>query len=279
MISHASAIFKPHVFLTFLLAFALSAGAETQEFETRIFVLKARTAESTVEMVQTLLSPGGKVVPETRLNKLVVRDTPEVLMQVESLLEEIDQHLPQVRISVTTDGVSQTSGSTVGVGVGSSHGRTRVTGTAVAGTSRSDLHSVQNVVVMSGERGMIHIARQVANPNPYVQFAVESGLIHPGYAFSSVGTGFAVEPIVVGDVVRVTVTPWFSFATGQTSNEVLVNQASSTFAVKSGDSINIASGGYQESLKTRAFGLVLGVNGLSSENSATVTLRPEILDY
>ena len=84
------------VIVLFLL-FALVASA--QEMKTRIFVLNARPAEATVEMVQPLLSPEGKVIPDTRLNKLVVRDTPEVLAEIEELLQQIDVHLPQVRIT------------------------------------------------------------------------------------------------------------------------------------------------------------------------------------
>lgn len=257
----------------------LSLPAWCQDFETRVFELKARPAESTVQFVQPLLSPGGKVLPDGRLNKLIVRDTPEVIAEVEALLDEIDQHLPQVRIFVDMQGVSETRGSQVAVGVGGHVRHPSVSGTAVAGHSSSRVQSEQNLVVMSGERGVIHFARELVNADPYVQFAVGAGLLPPGFAVQTAGTGFAVEPVIVGDVVRVRITPWMSFQGGDGRSEVLVNEASSTFAVPSGQSISFSSGSYQDELKTRAFGLIFGSGTRSNQGEASVTLRPEIMDY
>ena len=48
-----------------VLAFCLGFPALAQEMETRVFVLNARPAESTAEMIRPMLSPNGKVFPET----------------------------------------------------------------------------------------------------------------------------------------------------------------------------------------------------------------------
>ena len=176
--------------MIFLCLLLLMAPLLSQEFETRVFVLNARSAESTVEMVRPLLSPGGKVIPESRLNKLVVRDTPEVLKDVEALLKEIDQHLPQVRLHVELNGVASAQATQVGVGVAGTNRRTTVAGTAASTSTNSQVNSKQNLVVMSGERGVIHVQRNILNPNPYQQFAVQLGLLPPGFLFQSVEQAF-----------------------------------------------------------------------------------------
>lgn len=269
----------PNKIIPLLLILLLFCCGQAQEFQTRIFVLKARPAESTVELVRPLLSPGGKVVPETRLNKLIVRDTPDVLTQVEALLQEVDQHAPQVRIHITMNGVSQSQAGLAEVGVSGSVRNPTVSGTAVSSTTSSQVRSQQNILVLSGERGVIHMARQVANPNPFVQLALQAGLIGPDMAFQNVGTGFAVEPVVVGDVVRIRVTPWMSFVGASGATEVQVSEAASSFAVKSGDSIPISSSGYSNSLKNRSFGLIFGSGGQQTQTQANIVLRPVISDY
>lgn len=260
----------------FLILFTLAVA---QEMETRVFILNARPAESTVEIIRPMLSPSGKVFPETRLNKLIVRDTPEVLAEIETLLQEIDVHAPQVRIFVTMNGVAQANGSMVGIGVGGTNRNVVVSGTAAAGSTNSRMQSEQNLVVMSGERGVIHFGRDIVTVGPYVQFAGGLGLLPPGLVVQTVGTGFAVEPVVVGDVVRVKVTPWMSFQGGDGVNEVMVNEASTSLAVPSGTTVNISSGGYSEDLRNRSFGLIFGSATRTGSGSASITLRPEIMDY
>jgi type II secretory pathway component GspD/PulD (secretin) len=262
-----------------LLILGLFISSLAQEMETRVFVLNARPAASTVDMIRPMLSPNGKVFPETRLNKLVVRDTPEVLAEVEALLQEIDVHAPQVRIFVNMNGVAENNGSVVGVGVGGNNRRVVVSGTAVATSSASRVQSQQNLAVMSGERGVIHFGRDLVTVGPYVQFATGQGLLPQGFFVQSVGTGFAVEPVVVGDVVRLRVTPWMSFQGANGVSEVMVNEASTSVAIPSGTTVNISSGGYNEQLRNRSFGLIFGSAVQTGSGSSSVTLRPEIMDY
>ena len=219
------------------------------------------------------------VVPDTRLNKLVVRDTPEVIQEIQALLDEIDQHSPQVRITVSIEGQAQSRSSHAGVAIAGGRRGGVIAGSAGTGSSSSQVQSQQNLLVMSGERGMIHISREVTNTNPYAQFAVNAGLLGPDYLFQTVGTGFVVEPIVVGDVVRLTLTPWMSFLGASGENEIHVDEASSTFSVKSGESVQISSGGYNEALKDQAFGLILGAGQSTTNRHSSIVLQPVILDY
>ncbi|MFA5508110.1 MAG: secretin N-terminal domain-containing protein [Vulcanimicrobiota bacterium] len=264
--------------LAVLLLLCFGAPGLAQEMETRVFVLNARSAESTVEIVRPMLSPQGKVFPESRLNKLVVRDIPQVLAEIESLLQQIDVHAPQVRITVEMHGVAQSSGGLVAVGVDGKR-RGGVTGAVGGSSTKSNLQSQQHLVVMSGERGVLHFGRDLVTVSPYFQFANGLGLLPPGLVVQTVGTGFAVEPVVVGDTVRLRVTPWMSFQGAHGVSEVMVNDASTSVAVPSGQSVTISSGGYSEEIRNRSFGLVFGSGVRTGSQSASVTLTPRIMDY
>ena len=261
------------------LFFFLLLPSLAQELTTRVFVLNARPAESTIEMVRPLLSPEGKAFPDSRLNQLIVRDTPEVLAEVENLLKQIDRHAPQVRFFVQMNGVARSEAGLATVGVSSGGRRVGISGTAGSVQTQSTQQSEQNLVVMSGERGVIHFARDVVNVNPYVGLAVSAGLLPPQAVFQTVGTGFAVEPVVVGEVVRFKVTPWMSFQGADGASEVMISEASSSFAVPSGQTVTVTSGGYENALQSQSFGLIFGSASRTSSGTASVTIRPEILDY
>ena len=266
--------------LIYLLAGCLLGGtALAQELQTRIFQLSNRSAEATVEMVRPLLSPAGTVMPETRLQKLIVRDTSDRLAEIEKLLAEIDQSAPQVRIHVAMSGVNPVQARHAGVTV---HGDLRhPTMDLAAGAHRGStaVSSQQSLVVMSGERGVITMARDLIAVDPYVQFAAHRGLLAPHLVVQSVSTGFAVEPVVVGDVVRMSNTPRMSFLGPDGRAEVMLDQASSTVALRSGQEMTIASGSSRQEVQGAAYGLIFGSAGATSERSGSITLRPEIFDY
>jgi hypothetical protein len=268
-----------HSLAVFALSLMLVSAASSQPLETRIFQLSNRLAEATVEMVRPLLSPAGTVMPETRLQKLIVRDTPEKLAEVEKLLAEIDQPAPQVRIFVAMSGVSPSQGHHVGVGVHGNLQHPTVNLSAQGHSGLSTVDSQQNLVVMSGERGVITMARDLVSVDPYFQFAAQHGLLAPNLIVQSVSTGFSVEPVVVGDVVRLTITPWLGFIGPDGRADVLVDQASSTVALKSGQEMTIASGSSRQEFQGTAYGLIFGSAGGSAERGASITVRPEIFDY
>lgn len=262
-----------------LLLLLMTLTSWAQEMKLRIFELSNRPAQATVEMVRPLLSAGGTVLPENRLNKLIVKDTPEVLEQIESLLNEIDQPAPHVNIQIQMHGVSPINNSIAAVGVSGNNRRVNVTATAQSTTGQASANSTQQLVVMSGEQGVINFAQNVPNVNPFLQFAVASGLLPPGAIFQSVSTGFSVQPTVVGEVVRMRVTPWLGFRGAGGRQQVLFNEASTSVAIPSGSSMTIASGGYTQKHRTEAFGLIFGSAQRTSGSSGSVVVTPVIQQF
>lgn len=264
-----------------LVAFFLSilTAVAAQPYETRVFVLNARSAESALDLVRPLLSPVGIVLAESRMNTLIVKDTGEVLLTVEKLIKEIDQHLPQVRIHVATNGIEASEGSLLEVGVKSDGRGVHGQGTAVSSQTIHSVTSQNHLLVMSGERGILHFAQDIVNPNRYVQYAVSRGVLPLDFAVQHVSTGFLVEPVVVGDVVRVRVTPWMSFANDGGTQETIFEQAATQHAVPSGQQIVIAQAGYQSDLKNELYTLIFQSARRTQSGSVKVVLRPEILHY
>lgn len=227
-------------------------------------------------MVKPLLSSEGTVLPENRLNKLIVRDHPEVITRVEALLKEIDQPSPHVDIAVEMHGVSPLNSSNAAIGVRGNRRRLNVNATASVNSGSSSASTQQHLVVMSGEQGVITFAQDVPNPDPFVRFAVGAGLLPPSAVFQTVSTGFSVQPTVVGDVVRMRVTPWLGFMGAGGRQQVLFNEASTSVAIPSGSSMTIASGGYTQQHRADSFGLIFGSAQRTSSTSGSVVVTPVI---
>ncbi len=124
---------------------------------------------------------------------------------------------------------------------------------------------------MSGERGVIMVGRDLVQVAPGL-----AGWLPAGVVVQSVSTGFAVEPRVMGDVVRLTISPWMGYVGSSGRGEVVVNEASTSLTLKSGDSAVISSGSFSQQAQANAFGLILGTGSGSSTTSGSIVVQPVI---
>ncbi len=65
-------------------------------------------------VIQSVLTKQGKIAIDSRTNKLIVTDVPEVFPQIESILDELDIKAPQILIEAQVIEVSKGSGYDVG---------------------------------------------------------------------------------------------------------------------------------------------------------------------
>lgn len=65
-------------------------------------------------VIQSVLTKQGKIAIDSRTNKLIITDVPEVFPQIESILEELDVKAPQILIEAQVIEVSKGSGFDVG---------------------------------------------------------------------------------------------------------------------------------------------------------------------
>lgn len=74
------------------------------------------------KIVQSMLSPVGKIAVDPRTNKLIITDVAEVFPQVENILAELDIKPPQILIEAQIVEVSKTSGLNLGFEYGGGDG-------------------------------------------------------------------------------------------------------------------------------------------------------------
>ena len=73
-------------------------------------------------IVQSMLSPVGKIAVDPRTNKLIITDVAEIFPQVENILAELDIKPPQILIEAQIVEVSKTSGLSLGFEYGGDSG-------------------------------------------------------------------------------------------------------------------------------------------------------------
>ena len=234
----------------------------------RFFQLNYRPALATVELVKSVLSPRGTVLPETRLNKLVVKDTAEALTRVEKLLEQSDLPSPIVRIELSSNSQLPIGGYQAGVRLTP---RGRVVGQAQTVQSNTTSATTQFLLVMSGEKGHILVGEQMPYVEPYWNYVNGLGLVPPGVIFQSVSTGFSVEPLVMGQNIKVTITPYISYLSPNGPGQIEIVEAASTVVLGRGQSITLAASTGSSQSQQRAFGLILG--SARQQRSQTVELQ------
>lgn len=279
-----------------LLLLLLTLAAWAQAPELRIFQLSNRPAAATVEMVRQVLNPTGTVLAEERLNKLIVKDTPDALQRVADLLQQIDQPAPQVRITVDFAGGGPGSGYNAGLAAAQAgpNNSVGVRGNAALYNTSNSVTASQNLLVMSGEKGRILVGRDIVAVQPYWAYANNLGLVPPGLLFQTVSTGFAVEPMVIGDNIRLKVIPWISYQSPNGPGQLEFAESATTLNVRNGDTVMLSSGTqtrtgsssgvgvggtgvYAENRKPRnAFGLILGGDGYSETGGMAISLTARI---
>ena len=73
-------------------------------------------------IIQSMLSPVGKIAVDARTNKLIITDVPEIFPQVENILAELDIKPPQILIEAQIVEVNKTSGLNLGFEYGGASG-------------------------------------------------------------------------------------------------------------------------------------------------------------
>ena len=243
----------------FIILLALSAVGWSEP-KVQIFTLSNRPAAATVDIVKAVLDPTDQVFTDERLQRLIVKADPERLEKVRQLLEQIDVPAPQVWLKVAQNANLQQS-------------RTSLLQT---GSVSQDVSGTQTLLVMSGERGEIVVGQDIPFVQPFWNYASGLGLIAPSLVFQSVSTGFAVEPTVVGDRVRLRIYPWMSYQSAGGRGRIDFSEAATSVTLANGQVTTISSNSGSESRQQSAFGLILGFGDSQRATSNSIQVSAEI---
>lgn len=226
----------------------------------KVFTLANRPASATVEIVQALLQKGESVWAEERLQRLIVKAAPERLEQIRQLLEQIDVPAPQVWLTITQSASSPySSGGLLQVNQG-----------------QQNVGASQQLLVMSGEKASITVGQDIPTVQPFWSYANGLGLIPPGVIFQRVGTGFSVEPTVVGDTIRLRLTPWMSYQSAQGPGRIDFSESATSVVLKNGDTTAVSSSSVSNQQSGSAFGLILGYGNQQTSTSNQMWIHGEI---
>lgn len=138
---------------------------EHQELVTRSLYLTNADAKAALALVRTMTKTRDLYADE-RLNALVVRDTPEVVRQVERLIATLDKPEPEVMLAVEVMEVATSRVQELGLSWPSQaqYGLPGVVGQVALGANNGFIASVANPALLATLRGDDGTANLLANP-------------------------------------------------------------------------------------------------------------------
>jgi type II/III secretion system protein len=151
-------------------------------------------------------------------------------------------------------------------------------GVVVRGTasrSRSHDQTRQELLVMSGGRGEIVVAKELPYVAWFQDWGQSNGLWQPGIQWKEVGARMVVEPIVVNDdTLRVRLTPAFSYLVDGRSLTTSVTQLSTEVIAREGQEIDLGGVPFSDRQFLEKF--LVGFDESGETVQARITLKASI---
>ncbi|ADI30731.1 secretin N-terminal domain-containing protein [Methylotenera versatilis] len=202
-------------YLLTLSLFSLNALAAT---EFKIIDLQHHFAEDILPIIQPLVGSDGTATGMQ--NHLIIRASPEKMIEIEQIISTLDVERQNLRITVSHQNNLQTNNDNVAVS-----GRKRI-GNVTIGTNKYprnaadgvqlDIENNQSSIrsngnqfinVMDGERAFIRVGRSVPYTQEWVTLTQRYTSIQRTTEFADISTGFSVRPRSIGNQVELEITP------------------------------------------------------------------------
>lgn len=199
-----------HLVLIIVLLTLTSPKVFCATTEMKLFELSHRMPEEFVATISQLLAGEGTV---SALNgHLIVQATPEKMMQVEQLLQQLDVSPKNLTITVERNASRQLSLNDLqasGSVSTSSTPATRVNGNVVYRNRESHGHDFNqfSIKLLENRAGFISAGQTVAFSQQWVQYTQRFARQVQTLVFRDIETGFSVRPRVVGEEIELEITP------------------------------------------------------------------------
>jgi len=230
-----------------------NAQVDREETDLKVYHLALTEFDAAAEVVRGLLSPDGRMVEDRTHHRLIVSDRPGVHERIRQALRRVSVPLRNVRVSVTSMALRESSRESGRVGGTVSAGGVTVSGgedpppsgVAVrAGAERSEtaVTARQELLVLSGARAAISVTREVPHADWFWTWGGAQGLwtAQPGVTWSEVGASLVVQPTVISDdAIRLRLTPRFSFFVDGRGTETEVHQMATDVVLSDGAELEI----------------------------------------
>jgi hypothetical protein len=271
-----------------LLIFGSLSG--TQAFagdpEMQAYSVSGNDFDKCEKLVRPLLNPEGTLVKDQAHHRLIVVDTPEVQSKIGKILP-LWAHSPKnIRIQIT----SQSPQSIVSNGYNVS-GQARAGNVTIqngrSGPVRVQAHAIERednlnaslqLLVMSGGKGYINISEEVPDVAWFITWGQPYGLFVTEHVqWRDIGAQMLVEPFALqNDMIRVRLTPSFSYLLNNEHHTIEVQQLSTEVIVANGAEIDL--GGLQLSDKEFSQRFFLSQNSLGNSRRVNIKIRASIED-
>lgn len=178
--------------------------------EMRLFQMTHRMPEEFVPTISQLLAGEGTV---SALNgHLIVQASPEKLLQVEQLLQQLDVSPKNLTITVERNANRQQRLNDLEASGGvstSSNRSTRVNGDVVYRRNETQGHDFNqfSITLLENRAGFISTGQTVAFSQQWVQYTQRFARQVQTLVFRDIETGFSVRPKVIGDEIELEIMP------------------------------------------------------------------------
>jgi type II secretory pathway component GspD/PulD (secretin) len=269
-----SCLHMPHGYWRYAAIFIMVVAASLARAQSAVEVipLHYRTAEEVIPILQPMLDPGGTL--SGFRGQLIVRTTPENLVEIKRILASVDAAPRQLQITVRqdADGSARRRAADVSGNIGNDNARVivppasreREGGRIVIreGDSRIRAHvldsastlsdrNTQTLRVSEGREAFIQVGQSVPVRGRQVTRTVVGGQVVEQVVDSTeyrdVTTGFYVRPRLSGDRVMLDISPQRESLSGDVRGGVSVQRVVTTVSGRLGEWIEIGGIGHDAS--------------------------------
>jgi len=186
---------------------AVAADDEAGSPEVAIIKVRMRPAQELLPQVQTILSASGRASVDTISNAVIVSDSADTITRIRRLIQQLDVPTPQVTVTLRYHQAETRK-------------RTLSTASGIAGP-KAGLHITSGefrrdkslqITVGSGSTGYLTVGRKIPLTSFWLDLCSRYGYRFGWLgAYTTVGSGFEVRPLVLGNRVELSLTPRLSF--------------------------------------------------------------------
>ena len=215
--------------LVAVLSLALAASPAAAEMVLEIIPLQNRFVNDMVPTLSQLVADGGTVTGAN--GQLVIRTTPENLVDLKRVIDKLDAQLKQLRISVRQDvnahaqlredefsarvhggeidaGVGRPGNVGPGASIGFDDGDTSARYRNFSTREVQDSKGTHFVTTVEGQPAFINAGQSVPIPQHSSVLTPFGAVVHEGVYYRDVGAGFYVVPRLAGDRVNLEISPY-----------------------------------------------------------------------
>lgn len=236
------------------------------------------------ETAKQMASPEGKVIADAASRRIIVVDKPEVHEQIAKLVKALQVPQQNVRIRVRFDDQSSSRRQSLGVGGTVKSGDVTVTTTgdpnpgihvkAIDQSGHSSSRTEQELLVVNNGSAALDVTREI----PYYEWIYNYGLTLGFWTaetkWKPIGARLRVKPTILGDTIRIKLTPEVSRLIDAKTVAVSMEKLSTEVIV--GNNQEISLGGLPGEVSEFYSKFLVGFDEGGHARSLNIYLKPTI---